>query len=168
MKLFNRLFRRRKAHEKEVVVPSAKQEPKPDDDVLEMLNVYEGYYFAYHFVPNGWGGYHPVNLTFNHDEKGLHKTITDRRGMFLDFPGVEDGRWRNSLSHPFREQMEFVFHTGRPSNENDLLNFYWTVQPDGRYYADEDGFGMEDDKEIVLVTGMDRQGCFTRPFRSRP
>ena len=130
----------------------------------EIIRVYEGYYFSYNFVPNGRGGYHPVNLTFNHDEKGLHKQITDEIGRFLEFPGVTEGPWRQDLKHPFREQMEFVFNTGRPSDENALLDFHWTVQPDGQYYADEDGFGMENDEEIVLVTGMDRQGRFTGPF----
>ncbi len=168
MKFFHQWFHRKDTHEKEAALPAAGQESKPDDDTLETINVYEDYYFAYHFVPNGWGGYHPVNLTFNHDAKGIHRKLSDGRGVFLDFPGVVEGGWRNSLSHPFREQMEFVFHTGRPSNENDLLNFYWTVQPDGRYYADEDGFGMEDDEEIVLVAGMDREGRFTGPFREKP
>lgn len=147
--------------------PVPEEETVTEKEPQEIIRVYEGYYFSYDFVSNGWGGYHPVNLTFNHDEKGLHKQITDGTGWFLDFPGVVEGPWRQDLEHPFREQIEFVFNTGRPSDESDLLNFYWTVQPDGRYYADEDGFGMEDDEEIVLVTGMDRQGRFTGPFHER-
>ena len=143
------------------------QTPKPVEEPLEVTRVYEGYYFSYRTVPNGWGGYHPVNLTFNHDEKGLQKPISSGNGTFLEFPGVVEGSWRKYLEHPFREQIEFVFNTGRPSSENELLTFYWMVQPDGRYYADEDGFGMEDDEEIVLVTGMDRQGRFTGPFHEK-
>lgn len=148
----------------ELIEQTEKEKEESLKEPPEIIRVYEDYYFSYNFVPNGWGGYHPVNMTFNHDEKGLHKQITDGNGCFLEFPGVTEGAWRKDLEHPFRKQMEFVFNTGRPSDENALLNFYWTVQPDGRYYADEDGFGMENDEEIVLVTGMDRQGRFTGPF----
>lgn len=133
----------------------------------EEIRVFEGYYFSYQNLPNGWGGYHPVNLTFNHDEKGLHKQITSEDGTFLEFPGVVEGSWRQDLVHTFREQIEFVFSYNRPSNEKDLLDFCWMVQPDGRYYADEDGFGMENDEEIVLVAGLDRQGRFTGPFHAK-
>ena len=133
---------------------------------LAKTEVFEGYYFSYQNVPNGYGGYHPVNLTFNHDKKGLHKQITSEDGTFLEFPGVVEGSWRQNLSHTFREKIEFVFRCRRPSNENDLLDFCWMVQPDGRYYADDDGFGMEDDVEIELVPGFDRQGRFTGPFHA--
>ena len=40
----------------------------------------------------------------------------------------------------------------------------WTVQPDGRYWADEDGFGMEDD-EINLYAYVDDDGNFSSKFR---
>lgn len=37
--------------------------------------------------------------------------------------------------------------------------FTWTLHPDGRYYADEDGFGAEDDEEVkicvILNTNLD-------------
>lgn len=181
MGILNRLFGRKmnEPREERIEKQSAEPQTRPiaeaktatEEETVkepqEIIRVYEGYYYSYSFVSNRWGGYHPVNLTFNHDEKGLHKQITDGTGWFLDFPGVVEGAWRQDLEHPFREQIEFVFDTGRPSDENDLLDFYWTVQPDGRYYADEDGFGMEDDEEIVLVTGMDRQGRFTGPFHER-
>jgi len=125
---------------------------------------FDGYYFKCHSVCNGFGGYHSVNLTINHDVKGLHRQITDEKGWFLEFPGTRQGAWMRKLAHPFREQIEFTFSAARPSHENDLLDFRWMVQPDGRYYADEYGFGMTKDEEIVLVAGMDREGRFTEQF----
>lgn len=106
-------------------------------------------------------------MTFYHDEKGLHKQITSENGTFIEFPGVVESSWRQSLAHTLREQIEFVFSYSRPSNEDALLDFRWMVQPDGWYYADDDGFGMENDEEIVLVTGLDRQGSFTGLFHER-
>jgi len=34
----------------------------------------------------------------------------------------------------------------------------WTIHPDGRYFMDEDGYGMTDDDEIVLHGYIDRSG----------
>lgn len=35
---------------------------------------------------------------------------------------------------------------------------FWQINPDGRYYMDEDGFGMSDDVEITLCGAIDRRG----------
>lgn len=42
----------------------------------------------------------------------------------------------------------------------------WTLQPDGRYYADEDGFGMEDDEEIRFDAFIDTQAHILIPFQA--
>lgn len=39
----------------------------------------------------------------------------------------------------------------------------WTVQPDGRYWADDDGFDMDD--EINLYAYVDDDGDFLSKFR---
>ena len=41
----------------------------------------------------------------------------------------------------------------------------WQIQPDGRYWADDDGFGMEDDEEITLYSFIDQNGKFMGPFQ---
>lgn len=41
----------------------------------------------------------------------------------------------------------------------------WTVRPDGSYYADSDGFGMTDDKEITLHGFIDTDGRPIEQFR---
>ena len=41
----------------------------------------------------------------------------------------------------------------------------WTVSPDGSYYADSDGFGMTDDKEITLHGFIDTKGRPIGKFR---
>ena len=40
-----------------------------------------------------------------------------------------------------------------------------SYQPDGFYWADEDGFGAENDSEIVLYADLDAKGVFKGPFR---
>ena len=41
----------------------------------------------------------------------------------------------------------------------------WTLQPDGGYFEDEDGFGGENCEEITLCSHIDTNGIFTEPFR---
>ncbi|MCD8022031.1 MAG: hypothetical protein LUF30_03325, partial [Lachnospiraceae bacterium] len=48
--------------------------------------------------------------------------------------------------------------------EDGLAEFFWMVQPDGRYWADDDGFGMENDMEIMLCAKIDKTGRFITPF----
>ena len=61
---------------------------------LAKTEVFEGYYFSYQNVPNGYGGYHPVNLTFNHDEKGLHKAIALRSPhVSVTLPPLREKGW---------------------------------------------------------------------------
>ena len=40
----------------------------------------------------------------------------------------------------------------------------WQISPDGRYYMDDDGFGMTDDEEITLYGEIDRTGRIVKPF----
>ena len=52
------------------------------------------------------------------------------------------------------------YHGGRAEVE-------WQLNPDGRYYMDEDGFGMTDDEEISLWGKIDRKGNVVVPFTYR-
>ena len=40
----------------------------------------------------------------------------------------------------------------------------WEINPDGRFYCDEDGFGMTNDKEINLYGVIDRKGKVVKNF----
>ena len=42
--------------------------------------------------------------------------------------------------------------------ENGIAKVWWQINPDGRYFMDEDGYGMTDDEEIELVGAIDRTG----------
>lgn len=50
------------------------------------------------------------------------------------------------------------FHLGKAEVQ-------WQLNPDGRYYMDEDGYGMTDDEEITLVGAVDRTGRVIQKFR---
>lgn len=40
----------------------------------------------------------------------------------------------------------------------------WQINPDGRYFMDDDGFGMTDDVEIALMGKIDREGRVVKKF----
>lgn len=44
------------------------------------------------------------------------------------------------------------------SYKNGIAELSWQINPDGRYFMDEDGFGMTDDDEITLYGYVDRTG----------
>ena len=41
----------------------------------------------------------------------------------------------------------------------------WQLNPDGRYYQDDDGYGMTDDEEIDIYGFIDRKGNVLSKFR---
>lgn len=43
----------------------------------------------------------------------------------------------------------------------------WTLYPDGRYFMDEDGFGMEDNEESVLYGFIDTHANVVVPFQAK-
>lgn len=76
--------------------------------------------------------------------------------MVLDLPKRAQ---RNAIStmanyyfgvNPFRDGVAYV---------------QWTLQPDGRYYADSDGFGMTDDDEVNVYAFIDKKAHILVPFQ---
>lgn len=58
----------------------------------------------------------------------------------------------------------FIFPGCIYSYENGVAEVRWEINPDGRYYCDEDGFGMTSDVEVDLVGAIDRNGKVVRAF----
>ena len=44
---------------------------------------------------------------------------------------------------------------------------YWTLYPDGCYFMDEDGYGMEDNHESALYGFIDKQARVVIPFQAK-
>lgn len=49
--------------------------------------------------------------------------------------------------------------------ENGVAEVAWQVTPDGRYFMDEDGFGMTNDEEETLYGFIDHEGKAVGKFR---
>lgn len=100
------------------------------------------------------------------DEKNeIRRKIIDERGRIQNFPGIERGEWMKSLESETALHPVVRFRTSFERQKDGRCLVLWTVQPDGRYWEDEDGFGGTSDPEIILYTFLDGEGRFTGPFR---
>ena len=57
-----------------------------------------------------------------------------------------------------------MFPTFVRGYQNDIAKVEWQINPDGKYYMDDDGFGMTDDNEITLFGAIDRTGTVVQRF----
>lgn len=123
----------------------------------------EGYYLTYRNVSNAIGGYHSVNITINrYDDKWYYCEINDKFGNFNDYPGITPGKWKDKVVGPVYAATRFVL--SMTEFVNGECGVMWMLQPDGRYFEDEDGFGGDDREEIKLYSIMDAHGHFLTPF----
>lgn len=125
-----------------------------------------GFYFEFNEASNGYGGYRMINVyLLKTDDTSFRRCIVNGNGRIENFPGIEKGEWTKKLEYPLNNKVQFRFwiyeyKDGKASVE-------WTLQPDGRYFEDEDGFGGENCEEITLYSYIDTNGKFTEPFKHR-
>lgn len=105
-------------------------------------------------------------VLFLDDIRGICRTIIDKDGQILRFPGIlREDSWIRCVETENFLLPQIRFRTTFTQEADGRFLMIWEAQPDGRYWADEDGFGIEHDVEIHLYTHIDRNGDFTGPFR---
>lgn len=91
----------------------------------------------------------------------------DDNGYIQNYPGLENPEeWMHAWKSNRALDNQIRFYTYFEQMENNTILMVWEIQPDGRYWEDEDGFGAESDAEILLYTYLDEKGNFTAPFRT--
>lgn len=126
-----------------------------------------GYYLEYTFSGNGMGGFRPVNLVLcNTHDPSFRRCLLDGNGTIQNFPGFRGDLRRHDLVVPLDHTVRFSFSVGGFSEGAARVS--WTLQPDGRYFEDEDGFGAEKCEEIILYSRLNEKGFFTEPFHEAP
>ena len=58
----------------------------------------------------------------------------------------------------------FIYPGDISRYENGMAEVRWEINPDGRFYCDEDGFGMTGDVERNLYGVIDRKGKVVKKF----
>lgn len=104
-------------------------------------------------------------VTMKNPCRGITKVIIENRS-FCNFPGIEeDERWLSEWTSKNLPENWVRFRTTLTPCEDGTSMVIWTIQPDGRYWADENGFGWENDSEVCLYSVLDARGNFLYPFR---
>lgn len=104
-----------------------------------------------------------AKVVFKHAKKGISRVIVDSKGYIRDFPGIDAEAEAKLAGLQIDSQIQF--RTDFERREDGLILMIWEVQPDGRYWEDEDGFGGTNDPEISLYALIDEDGRFLGPFQ---
>ena len=101
---------------------------------------------------------------FIDESRGIQKPIVDSDGGICNFPGfAQEDLWVSQVDSCYLKPLiRFRTAFGRRGGRLIML---WEIQPDGRYWEDEDGFGGNSDEEVTLYAFLDENGDFTGPFR---
>lgn len=105
-----------------------------------------------------FGGLHPnedSTIIFVNKDKGIRRVIVDRQGFIIDFPGTECGDILPRIQ----------YRTSIETARDGRFYMLWEVKPDGRFWGDESGFGMENEKEMMLYAFIDDEGRFESKFK---
>lgn len=82
----------------------------------------------------------------------------------IDYEAVRQG-CENGSGNAFSKCLCYASLNRYDGFEKGLCAISWTLYPDGRYFADEDGFGMEDNDEEVIYGIINTDLEFVEPFR---
>lgn len=107
-----------------------------------------------------------AEVLFSNPKTGEKRLMVDNDGNIKNFPGIEKKDfWVKELSSERCLWPVVRFRTEFSKYGMNRYIMRWQVQPDGRYWADEDGYGMTIDSEVVLYAFIDKNGDFMGPFR---
>ena len=111
-----------------------------------------------------WGPLYIVNL-----KTGEMKQLIDDQRKVVGFT-EDDFDWEKleAIEHRRCLDDKVVAYSGlhRYSNyRNGVCCISWMLYPDGRYFADEDGYGMEDNDEENIYCFIDRHFNVLIPFQ---
>lgn len=106
-------------------------------------------------------------IIFVNRDKHIRRKLVDSRGAIQEFPGIEyEESWTKYLDPPDVDiAPQINFRTSIETTPGGEYFMLWEIQPDGRFWADEDGFGAENEFEITLYAMIGEDGKFTDKFR---
>ena len=109
---------------------------------------------------NFWGWYKPWYV-LNHNKKTAFEFMDDHETLVT--VTEDDIDWKSLKKLPDEavwraERLSFQFPSFIRGFKNGVAQVDWQLNPDGRYYMDDDGFGMTADEEIEIYGFIDMEG----------
>ena len=105
------------------------------------------------------------SVCYMDDARGICKMVVDQNGQFCDFPIIiTEDFWKTELQDSGALKNQIRFRTSFEKMNGGFV-VLWTIQPDGRYWEDSDGYGGTPDREIILYSFLDTNGNICAPFR---
>ena len=109
---------------------------------------------------NFWGWYKPW-MVLNHNKKTAFEFMND--GEKLVTVTEDDIDWKSLKKLPEdaicrAKWLSFHFPSFICGFKNGVAQVDWQLNPDGRYYMDDDGYGMTADEEIEIYGFIDTEG----------
>ncbi len=107
-----------------------------------------------------WGWYKPW-MVMNHNKKTAFEFMDDSETLVTITENDID--WKSLRKLPdnvimMARHLSFHFPSFISGFKNGVAQVDWQLNPDGRYYMDDDGFGMTDDEEIEIYGFIDKEG----------
>ena len=114
-------------------------------------------------------GYWKPRIVLNHDEKCAFEFL-DGNERFTNV-SKEDIMWktlRGFSAEAWERARDFSAHfpTMIGSFENGVALVSWQLNPDGRYYMDDDGYGMTADDEMEIYGFINKNCDVVQKFRA--
>lgn len=123
-----------------------------------------GYFYIRDMVYNGYGGNRPTNMyLLNENDDTFCLKILDKNGHIVNFPGLDIGNYKNQLEINTNSRANFSFNINRA--EDGLFTVEWTLQPDGRYFEDDEGYGAENCIELIACSTITSNGKYLSSFK---
>lgn len=99
------------------------------------------------------------------EARGIREMVVDKFGNIQHFPGiVKEDFWVKGLDDPRCLRPQIRFRTDFSKKDGKIF-MLWQIEPDGRYWEDEDGFGAENTQETYLYSWLNENGRLAEPFR---
>lgn len=116
-------------------------------------------------VTFGRRSHEQAEVIYTNPDKNISREIVNESGTICDFPGfaypeVVEYYIEGSCPDPI-----IYYRTAFERVDSERYLMIWMIQPDGRFWEDEDGFGSTNDAEIRLYAFLNDEGKFISKFQ---
>lgn len=115
-----------------------------------------------------WGWWKPRYLV-NHNTRCAYEFIDSHQRLLTVTEDDIDWDSLNNLPEDAISRaraLSFHFPSFIRDFKNGVAQVSWQINPDGRYYMDDDGFGMTDDEEITIYGFIDQTAKVLVKFKN--